>query len=348
MSIDSQQRRIAFVTRRVSIIEQNGSPATAVQTALQDAGILDQLSRTTRVALKPNLTYPYYKRGVTTSPAIIRETVSVLSRYTDHIAIVETDGGYGAWEATASFEGHGLYDLQRDFGVEIVNLCGEKSEQIEFRSRGKLYRLPLPNRLLHETDLLISMPVPKIHCMTGLTLAYKNQWGCIPDIMRLRRHYIFNDAIVAINRALKPAVLADGTFFLDENGPMDGNAVRMDLIIAATDAGVFDRYVSEFMGWSWRRVPHLRRAVSLGDMPADLETFKFNQHPGKFRKREFRLNRTPRNWIALAGFQSRFLTWFGYESWFGRVVIHALLYAIAGKPVAPKPEAEVIHSPDSR
>jgi hypothetical protein len=111
----------------------------------------------------------------------------------------------------------------------------------------------------------------RIHCMTGLTLSYKNQWGVVPDTMRLRRHYVFDDAIVAINRALRPAVLADGTFFLDRSGPMEGDPVPMGLILGATDPGAF-------------------------------------------------------------------ITWFGYESWFGRGPLHTLLYTIAGKPVKPKPE----------
>jgi uncharacterized protein (DUF362 family) len=123
---------------------------------------------------------------------------------------VETDGGYGAWQATQAFAGHGLDALGEEFGVQVVNLCDEPREWIEFRSGGRTHQLPLPTRLLHETDLFVSMPVPKIHCMTGLTLSYKNQWGCIPDTMRLRRHYVFDDAIVAINRALRPVVLADG------------------------------------------------------------------------------------------------------------------------------------------
>ena len=93
--------------------------------------------------------------------------------------------------------------------------------------------------------------------MTGLTLSYKNQWGCIPDTMRLRCHYIFDDAIVAVNKALKPAVLADGTFFESQRPEMDGDPVRMDLIIAASDTGAFDRYVSELMGFPWQRVSHL-------------------------------------------------------------------------------------------
>jgi len=321
---------------RVALVRIDRDLGSAVRSALGQAGVLERVTSTTRVALKPNLTYPFYKTGVTTSPAVIRETVKVLRERTTRIAIVETDGGYGAWQAEEAFAGHGLYDLKAEFGVEIVNLCDERSELISFRSGGREHRLPLPTRLLHETDLLLSLPVPKIHCMTGLTLSYKNQWGCIPDTMRLRRHYLFDDAIVAINQALRPAVLADGTYFLDRNGPMEGQPVRMDLIIAATDAGAFDRYVSELMGFPWQRVGHLRRAVALKDMPARLEEIAYNVSPRDACTHTFQLDRTLRNWIALSGFRSRVLTWFGYESWFGRVVLHAILYAVAGKPVKPK------------
>jgi uncharacterized protein (DUF362 family) len=324
--------------RRVSLSRIGDDLRAAVRRSLEGAGILDRVKAGTRVALKPNFTYPYYKRGVTTSPQVIREVVLALRERTDRIAVVETDGGYGAWQATEAFKGHHLYEMERELGIEVVNLCDEPREPLRYRSGGAELELPLPTRLLRETDVFITMPVPKIHCMTGLTLSYKNQWGVVPDTMRLRRHYVFDDAIVAINRALRPAVLADGTFFLDRNGPMEGDPVPMGLILGATDPGAFDRYVSQLMGWSWRDVPHLRRAASLGDLPADLRELSFDVHPDEARTRTFRLERTPRNWIALAGFKSRFITWFGYESWFGRGPLHTLLYAIAGKPVKPKPD----------
>lgn len=325
---------------QVSLQKIDRNLSAVIRTAMNQTGLLDKLNGASRVALKPNFTYPYYKIGVTTSPQIIRETVKILRAYTSHIAIVETDGGYGAWKAISAFAGHGLYELRDEFGIEIVNLNDEPRELISFRSGRHTCQLPLPTRLLHETDLFITMPVPKIHCMTGLTLSYKNQWGCVPDIMRLRRHYIFDDAIVAINKALKPAVLADGTYFLDRNGPMDGDPIKMDLIIAATDAGAFDRYVAELMGFPWRRVRHLRRAVELGDMPSQLEDIRYNVSPDEARTRNFCLKRTLRNYIALFGFNSRFITWLGYESWFGIVVLHGILYAIAGKPVKPQINAE--------
>jgi len=325
--------RRCVVTRQVV----EGCLSEAVQSALGQVGLLAGLGHTTRVALKPNFTYPYYKQGVTTSPLVVRETVKVLRQYTAHIAVVETDGGYGAWQASEAFAGHDLYQLRDEFGIEVVNLNDEPREMITFRSFRKDHHLPLPTRLLHETDLFITMPVPKIHCMTGLTLAYKNQWGCVPDSMRLRRHYVFDDAIVAINRALKPAVLADGTYFLDRNGPMEGDPIRMDLIIGASDAGAFDRYVSDLMGFPWQRVRHFRCAVELGDMPSRLEDIDCNVSPADARTHSFRLERTLQNYIALAGFNSRFLTWFGYESWFGRIVLHNVLYAIVGKPIKPRP-----------
>lgn len=333
MGVVNSMKRQVYVKKIKNGLEE------AVLESMKGAGLLERITNSSRVVLKPNFTYPYYKPGVTTSPQVVRAAVKILREYTPHIAIVETDGGYGAWQASEAFAGHGMHFLNEEYGVEIVNLNEEPRELISFRSGRQNHQLPLPTRLLHETDVFITMPVPKIHCMTGLTLAYKNQWGCIPDIMRLRMHYIFNDAIVAINRVLKPAVLADGTYFLDRNGPMDGDPVRMNLIIAASDAGSFDRYVSELMEVPWQRVPHLKRSVDIGDMPRKLREIAYNMPPDELRVRTFRLRRTLRNWIALAGFKSRFLTWLGYESWFGKVVLHSILYAIAGKPVKPCPES---------
>ena len=68
--------------------------------------------------------------------------------------------------------------------------------------------------------------------------------------------------------------------------------------------------------------------------------FVYNVDPHEAHSQNFYLSRTLRHWIALVGFSSRFITWLGYESWFGRVILHAVLYAIAGKPVKPKPHSE--------
>ena len=306
-------------------------PRLAIREALAFINWEGLVAHQSRVAIKPNLTFPTYKPGVTTSPAVLRAFLEVLKERTDRIAVVETDGGYGAWRVADAYRGHGYDRICDEMGVDLVNLNDGPSELISFESKGETHQLPLPRRLLHDTDVFVTMPVPKVHAMTYLTLAYKNQWGCIPDPMRLRRHYLFNDAIVAINRALNPQiVLADGTYFLDRQGPMDGDAVPMNLIIAATDPGSFCLYVSELMRMDWRKAPHLRRAVELGDMPATLDEIEMNVHPQDVSSRQFRLRRTARNYLVLPAFRSDHLGWLYYESKLG-LILHRLLYLFVTK-----------------
>src|SRR5919108_810618 len=117
--------------RRVHLVPQQGRLVDEIRSALTGAGLLQLIAHGTRIALKPNLTYPYYKRGVTTSPDFLRAAVQVLREHTARIAIVETDGGYGAWSAAEAFEGHGIFALRDEFGIEVVNLCEEPAEPIE-------------------------------------------------------------------------------------------------------------------------------------------------------------------------------------------------------------------------
>lgn len=325
---------------RVGIYRLNGQRRQAMEEAIQYTACLATVRPGDRVALKPNLTYPYYKKGVTTSPAHVEALLSILADLGAKVMIVESDGGYGVWSAEEAFEGHGLYALAKRFSAEVVSLSGMPSRSIPVSRFGQVHRVPLPCLLLDEVDALVTLPVPKIHAMTGLTLGLKNQWGCIPDSMRLRNHHLFDKAIVEINATLRPVVVADGEYFLDQNGPMDGAPVPMDLVLASNDVFAFDRTVAELMRWDWKKVSHLRAAAQAGQMPKDLSMIVCNRDVRTISEHHFVLHRTVRSWIALAGFKSRFVTWFGYESWFGREVLHRLLYAIAGPNIKPAPDGD--------
>ena len=63
------------------------------------------------VFIKPNLTYPRHKEGVTTSPAMLETLVRCLKDRSARITIVESDGAYNLWKAEQAFAGHGLYEL---------------------------------------------------------------------------------------------------------------------------------------------------------------------------------------------------------------------------------------------
>lgn len=308
------------------------SSATCVKDALNWLNASDQIRSDSRVFIKPNFTYPFYKEGVTTSPAMIEALVQALRDYTSHIMVGESNGGVDCWTAEETFRGHNLEGLVSKYGVRLVNLSSIPSEKTCTEIDGKLECVVLPSLLLHETDIFITMPVPKVHAMTGVTLGFKNQWGCQPDVKRLRDHYRFSRAILAINKLLDPKfAVYDGTFFLDRFGPIDGDPVRMDLLIAANAVGAGDLASCRIMNIDPKQIEHLQLAAQNGLMPSSLETVEFNQSILPFCTRSFRLQQSLRTRVTRMVFRNRFATQFFYDSRFAKAM-HRIWYAIVGAP----------------
>jgi len=285
-----------------------------------------------RIFIKPNFTYPFYKPGVTTSPVFIEAVISVLKEYSSNITIGETNAGAHAWKAEEAFEGHNIYKIASKYNVKIVNLSNVKSEYKQVKVGSKRIMVHLPSLLINNTDIFITLPVPKVHVMTGVSLAFKNQWGCIPDVMRLKNHFSFNEYIIAINKILKPSfALFDGTYFLNRTGPMEGDAIPMDLIIASNDIGAGSFACCEIMNLDPQKVKHLQIAKKEGLFPSSLEEIKFNSDIGKFCTCQFKLERSVSNYMALLAFNSKWLTNLIYISPFA-IPIHRILYLIRGEP----------------
>jgi len=290
------------------------------------------LPRGQRVAVKPNLTFPDPRPGVTTTPEVLRAVVTRLVERSNQVFVVESDGGYGAWDCERALRGHGVREMCAALGATVVNLSAAPRATLTIRREGALLDIPFPRLLLDAIDAFVSVPVPKVHCMTGVSLAMKNQWGLIPDAMRLDYHHAFDEVVLEVNRRLPAATaVVDGTWFLDENGPMKGRALRKDLIIAADSIGECDRYLCALMGVDPVGIPHLRHAIAEGFVPARLEDVAFDAE--QLRRLSYRavLRRTPRQALVRAFFKSRRLTRLMYTSWFGRG-LHRAFYAMVGRP----------------
>jgi uncharacterized protein (DUF362 family) len=285
-----------------------------------------------RVFIKPNFTYPFAKNGVTTSPAFLEALVAALRQTTDRITIVESNGGANAWRADEAFAGHGVPELAARYGIRAMNLTEAPRETASCEIDGRMVTVELSSPMLHESDLFITVPVPKVHVMTGISLAFKNQWGCLPDVKRLRNHPDLPAKVLAVNRLLRTRVAVfDGTWFLDRTGPMDGDPVRMNLLVAADDPGAGSLACCEIMGIDPSTIAHKRLAMRIGMMPKSAADVDWNAEPASFRRRAFRLERTGLNYIGLAAFRSRLATWFIWDSVFAKPA-HELLYLVRGRP----------------
>lgn len=289
------------------------------------------LPRGSRVAVKPNLTFPTPRPGVTTTPEVLRAVVQRLVERSNQVFVVESDGGYGAWDCERALRGHGVHEMCAALGATAVNLSGAPRTSLAVPRPGGLLAVPFPRMLLDSIDAFVSLPVPKVHCMTGVSLAMKNQWGLIPDPMRLEHHHAFDEVVLEINRRLPSATaIVDGTYFLDENGPMEGRPLRKDLVVAAGSIGACDRYLCALMGVDPMSVSHLRHAIAAGFVPRRLEDIGHDAEQLRRLSYHAVLHRTPRQRLVRTFFHSRRLTRLMYTSPFGRG-LHKVYYGIAGK-----------------
>ena len=132
------------------------------------------------VAIKPNLTYPTYRPGVMTNPQAIEALLRYLKDFTSRITVCEADsGGYNPFSMNEVFRATGLHEMTRRYGVRLVNLSEVESRNLAVRAGFRTLQIPMPRLLLDETDLFITVPVPKVHMNTVISGAIKNQWGTI-------------------------------------------------------------------------------------------------------------------------------------------------------------------------
>ena len=324
------EKQRVFVEKVVP--EDAKSLASRMREALDYLRIDRHVSRSSRVFIKPNFTYPFHKHGVTTSPGAIEALVACLRDTTERITIVESDGGAHAWRADEAFAGHGIPELCRKYGITCRNLTDLPREIAAAEIDGREVRIELASPMLHESDLFITMPVPKMHVMTGMSLAFKNQWGCIPDVKRLRNHPDLPHKVLAVNKLLRTKIAVfDGSWFLDRTGPMDGDPIAMNLLIASDDPGAGSLVCCKIMGLDPASVRHKKLAMKIGMMPASLDLIDLNREIASLATHQFTLQRSPINYLTLAAFNSRLATWLVYDSSLARP-IHELLYLIRGRP----------------
>jgi uncharacterized protein (DUF362 family) len=296
--------------------------------------IIEDFKKARAIFIKPNLTYPRYREGVTTRVEFVEGLVAALRQINNStkIYIGEGEGGYNSFLMTEAMLSMGFYELEKRFkNLKVVNISKIPTRIIELKVDGKPYPINLPKLFFDEIDFSISCPVPKVHCMTIVSLSFKNQWGCFPDTMRLKNHYVFNKIIGQICNHLKfKYAFLDGKYGLDKNGPMVGQSFEINWFVASNSLGAFDMVVSEMMGFNWREIGHLREAYNLSFIPGrkeikivgDLEPLK----------RNFSLKRNFWNYPALLAFNSKKLTHFFYFSKYAKI-LHDIMYLFRKRPL---------------
>ena len=287
-----------------------------IREALEWINWKDSIYPDTNLWIKPNLTFPEFRPGVTTNPQLLAALLDVLKERTNHLTVFEADGGNNSYAMERAFKSHGLYEICGDRNVRLVNISREPSELVDIPTKeGESLQIPLNSQMLRETDMTISVPVPKMHFVTHYTGAIKNYWGTVPDSMRLKNHYFLKYAINEIMKYLKAGItVVDGTHFLDKNGPVTGAPVEMNLLLAADYPQTADRILMDIMDVNPADVVYMPIAKNRSKGAKSMDEIELNDDIQKYKNHKFSFQRDPVDYLATLGFHSKWITWIVYLS----------------------------------
>jgi uncharacterized protein (DUF362 family) len=305
----------------------DGDYLPVIRQGLESIDFGTLLPKDGHVFVKPNLTFPIYRPGVMTNPQAVEAAVLAILEYTPHIYVGDADsGGYNRFSMDEVYRAIGLRQCAEKYGVQVVNLSKVERRTITFRHNRRDFSVDLPRLLTDEVDLLVTMPVPKVHANTIVSLTFKNQWGCIPENAdRLRLHPFLKHAVLEVNKAVKSKVaIIDGRYGLNVNGPMRGEPVELNWVLVTDDIGAGARLACELMQIPLDKIPHLHYAEKQGAIPA-LSEIELNRDFRPFIKGRFFLRR---QWTDYPGFLAFHHPLLAYLAYFSPLadILHRILY----------------------
>ncbi len=266
-----------------------GDIADAVRRAVTLAGGLpEQVRPGATVFLKPNLVEIPHTResGAVTHPQLCRAVAEMVLERGAAPVIGDSAGMGSDTEAVITFMG---YDELRQEGYSVLDLKKERVVRIKNHAAAVLPHMRVFQPAL-EADVLINLPVMKTHDQTEVTLSMKNLKGLLADYSKKKMHRraLFR-GIPEIAAFFKPSLtILDGIYGQEGVGPVYGDPVEMDLIIAGRDMVALDTVAGLIMGYSPDEVPVTSLAAEMGLGIADIGEIEIAGLPWESVRRRFK------------------------------------------------------------
>jgi uncharacterized protein (DUF362 family)/Pyruvate/2-oxoacid:ferredoxin oxidoreductase delta subunit len=235
--------------------------------------------------LKPNFIMARsVESAATTHPALILALVRLLSDLGCRVAVGDSPG---VGSAAGVIRKLNLADEFKHFGVKIVEFetpAPVEAGGLNFSRNFKNLHLAAE---LNQFNAIINLPKLKSHGQMGLSLAVKNLYGCVPGPAKLQWHYAVGQDYEGFARLLLEIALTvnatlhilDGVIGMDGNGPSNGRARQLNLLLAGTNPVAMDRVVVEILGNHPEQFPIFRAARELNIPGVDMAQIQVQGDP---------------------------------------------------------------------
>lgn len=218
------------------------------------------------ILLKPNLLVaePPHK-CVTTHPSVFR-AVALLLREAGAKLTFGDSPAFGSTTRVAKKAG--LMAIADELGIELADFKNGESVSIEQALQNKQFVIA---KGALACDGMVSLPKLKTHGLERYTGCVKNQFGCVPGMLKGEFHVKLPDAhqfgkmLVDLNNFLKPRLyVMDGIQAMEGNGPSGGKPKQMNVILVSTDPIALDATVCRLIEINPEFVPTVKYGMESG------------------------------------------------------------------------------------
>ncbi len=226
-----------------------------------------------KVLIKPNvgrLADPY--SGINTNPMVVAAAIDVFTELGAFVAIGESPiTGVDTMEA---FQASEIAAIAMERGVILIDMDVRAPQEVEIPT-GKAIRKIKVCADVFDYDIIVSIPVMKVHMHTGVTLAVKNMKGCLWRRSKIDLHMLpqikgqsnksLDVAIADMSSVLRPHIsIVDGSIGMEGLGPSAGSTKQLDVVVAGFEPFAVDAVSCKLMGIDPNEIPHLRIAADRG------------------------------------------------------------------------------------
>ncbi len=232
---------------RVAVVKCDTYDAPAVEEAVTRGlallgGAAEFVRPGERIVLKPNLLVASgADKAVTTHPAVFSAVTRELAA-----AGAELSWGDSPGFGTTLGVGRkaGIAQAAEALGIPAADF--EHGRVMSFPD-GQLIKQFTIAEGVAAADGLVSLPKLKTHALTRMTGAVKNQFGCIPGLLKNEFHSRmpdiehFSQMLVDLNRLIMPRLaVMDAIVAMQGNGPRNGDPRHVGVLLLSDDVVALD------------------------------------------------------------------------------------------------------------
>ena len=210
-----------------------------------------------RIVIKPNILIGANPdKGVTTHPVVFRAVGKLLK---DAGAKVYYGDSPSVGKSELNLRISGFKKVGEELGLVLADFDSGRS--VSHKDALLVKKFVIANGVL-DNDGLVSLPKLKTHGLTRFTGAVKNQFGCVPGLLKGQFHaklpdpFDFATMLVDLNTLIRPCLyIMDGIMAMEGNGPRNGKLKRLNVLLLSSDPVALDATACRIIGLNPEIVP---------------------------------------------------------------------------------------------